>query len=103
MSSSESNALAGPLKRRPSLPVIFATAPSGARVPRRIWMWPESLIGAFQGWITSWPSARPCSPATFSASVRPVTVLQSPCIAPSASSSWITAGMPPTRCRSSIT
>ena len=38
--------LAGPLKARPSLPVIFATAPSGARLPRRIWMWPVSLMGS---------------------------------------------------------
>jgi hypothetical protein len=28
-----------PSKRSPSLPVILATAPSGARLPRRIWMW----------------------------------------------------------------
>lgn len=36
MSSSESYTLAGPSNTRPSLPVIFATQPSGARLPYRI-------------------------------------------------------------------
>ena len=40
MDSSESYTFAGPENRSPSLPVIFATAPSGARLPFRIWMWP---------------------------------------------------------------
>lgn len=36
MSSSESYTLAGPSNTRPSLPVIFATQPSGAKLPYRI-------------------------------------------------------------------
>ncbi len=30
---------------RPSLPVILATLPSGARLPYRIWMWPAVQRG----------------------------------------------------------
>jgi hypothetical protein len=31
----------------------------GARLPRRIWMWPVGLIGRSSGWMTRWPSAGP--------------------------------------------
>ena len=41
--------------------------------------------------------------ARFSASVRPVTVRQSPCSNPASSSARSTAGVPPTRCRSYMT
>ena len=40
MSSSESKQLAGPVNRRPSLPVIFATAPVGQKLPCMMRMWP---------------------------------------------------------------
>ncbi len=43
------------------------------------------------------------SAARFSAIVRPVTVMQSPCSRPASSSSFITTGTPPTRSRSLIT
>ena len=49
MSSSLSKTLAGPVNCRPSLPVILATAPSGARLPRRMRMWPSFLIGLSSG------------------------------------------------------
>ena len=40
-----------PEKYNPSLPVIFATEPSGARSPLKIWMCPVSLIGFDTGLI----------------------------------------------------
>ena len=103
MSSSQSKTFAGPENATPSLPVIFATALPGARLPRSTWMWPLGWIGSSHGFNTCWPSRRPGSDATFSASVRPVTVRQSPCSAPRSSSSFTRAGVPPASCRSSIT
>jgi len=40
-----------PEKYNPSLPVIFATEPSGARLPYNIWIWPVSLMGFDNGRI----------------------------------------------------
>ena len=57
MSSSESNTRAGPEKRRPSLPVILPTAPPGARLPRRIEMWPRDFTAVSMGATMVWPSA----------------------------------------------
>ena len=46
-SSSELKTRAVPLKMLPSFPVILATAPSSAKLPRRIIMCPSFLIGFF--------------------------------------------------------
>lgn len=40
-----------PEKYSPSLPVILATEPSGARLPYNICMWPVSLMGFDKGLI----------------------------------------------------
>mmetsp|Transcript_19711 Transcript_19711/g.53171 ORF Transcript_19711/g.53171 Transcript_19711/m.53171 type:complete len:217 (-) Transcript_19711:778-1428(-) len=103
MSSSQSKHSAVPSKLRPSLPVILATEPSGARLPKRIWRWPLSLMGLESGKITSWPALRSGRAAKLSAIVLPVTVGREPSMRPSAMRYFITAGVPPTWCRSSIT
>ena len=54
---SESNTRAGPVIAGLLSPVIFATQPSGARLPLRIARWPCLYIGFDHGRITSW-SAR---------------------------------------------
>src|SRR3954470_10249756 len=79
-SGSESNTRAGPVMAGFLSPVIFATAPSGARLPRRMARWPCAYIGFDHGRITSW-SARGSSgtPSRVSAMVLPVIVMQSPC------------------------
>ncbi len=85
------------------MPVILATAPSGQRLPRRMRMWPVALIGFSSGWIDLLAlGLRPGRSARFSASVLPVTVRQSPSSKPSSSRYFITAGVPPTSCRSSM-
>ena len=101
MSSSLSKHRAGPLNFSPSLPVILATEPPGAREPFKIRMWPLSLIGFSSGAIIVCPSLSPGKSATFSASVLPVTVMQEPSINPFSSKYFITAGVPPIECRSS--
>jgi hypothetical protein len=78
MSSSESNTRAGPENRRPSLPVILPTAPPGARLPRRIEMWPRDFTAVSTGAMMVWPSVSGAASATFSPRVRPVTVIWSP-------------------------
>mmetsp|Transcript_15904 Transcript_15904/g.41237 ORF Transcript_15904/g.41237 Transcript_15904/m.41237 type:complete len:264 (+) Transcript_15904:302-1093(+) len=103
MSSSLSKQRATPSKTRPSLPVILATEPSGARLPYRIWMWPSGLMGVSSGMITCWPSLRSGQPARFSAIVLPVTVMQEPSMKPFCMRYLSTAGVPPTLCRSSMT
>ena len=65
-------------------------------------MWPVGLIGFDSGWTIGWPGVRPGSVARFSASVLPVTVRQSPSSKPFSSRIFITAGVPPTLCRSSM-
>ena len=52
-SSSESNTRALPSKEVPSLPVIFATAPSFAKLPYRILRWLFDLIGLSNDFIIS--------------------------------------------------
>ena len=59
MSSSQSYTRAGPENVRPSLPVILATAPPGARLPRRMRMWPFGSIGFSIGMNTFCPDFRP--------------------------------------------
>ena len=82
---------------------IEPTAPSGARLPRRIWMWPLCWIGSFQGRITPWPGARSGASRRFSARVLPVTVMQSPCSTPWRNSMRSSAGVPPISNKSCIT
>ncbi len=95
---------AGPLKSSPSLPVILATAPSGARLPRRIRRWPVALIGFSSGWITSCPALRPGSVGEVFGE-RLARHRQAVAVDEALLSSryFITAGVPPTRCRSAIT
>ncbi len=52
-SSSEWNTRAVPLKKVPSLPVILATAPVGARLPYRMRRWLSFLIGLSRAWMMS--------------------------------------------------
>ena len=48
---------AGPaLERRPSLPVILATAPAGARLPYSTTRWLSGLIGSASGRTIAWPA-----------------------------------------------
>jgi hypothetical protein len=50
--------------------------------------------------MTSWSARSGGTSARFSATVLPVMVMQSPCSRPASSSTFITCGMPPARCRS---
>ena len=76
---SSSNTRAGPVITGFFRPVIFATAPSVARLPLRIARWPCAYIGLSIDRITSW-SARgvPGSSVSAWAIVLPVIVMQSP-------------------------
>lgn len=103
MSSSESKQMALPLNAKPSLPVILATDPSGARLPLRMCRCPVSLMGLSSGMMTSWPSLSPGRSARFSAIVLPVTVRHEPSIILLSSKNFMTAGVPPTLWRSSMT
>mmetsp|Transcript_11041 Transcript_11041/g.20034 ORF Transcript_11041/g.20034 Transcript_11041/m.20034 type:complete len:390 (+) Transcript_11041:309-1478(+) len=103
IASSPSNTLAGPVKVVPSLPVILATEPSGHKLPYKILMLPLSWMHLSIGLITSCAlKSRSGIPAKFSATVRPVQVIQSPCNQPSFSKYFITTGVPPIWCTSSI-
>jgi hypothetical protein len=66
-------------------------------------MWPRGRTGRSIGWTISCPAARSGTSARFSASVFPVTVTQSPWRNPRSRRYFITAGVPPTPCRSSCT
>src|SRR5689334_1249612 len=55
---SSSNTRAGPVITGFFRPVIFATQPSGERLPRRIARWPSSYIGSPIGRITPWSARR---------------------------------------------
>mmetsp|Transcript_721 Transcript_721/g.2356 ORF Transcript_721/g.2356 Transcript_721/m.2356 type:complete len:267 (-) Transcript_721:643-1443(-) len=103
IASSPSKQIAVPSNLRPSFPVIFATEPSGARSPYRIWMCPDFLIGSLMGRSTSWPSTSGRHSSRFCARVLPVTVMQSPSMTPSSMRYLSTAGVPPTLCTSSMT
>ena len=66
-------------------------------------MCPRGLMGSASGRMIGCPSARAGQSARFSTTVRPVTVMQSPVMSPSCSRYFMTAGVPPIRCTSSIT
>ena len=67
-------------------------------------MCPRGLMGSARGRTTRLSLGRvPAQSARFSATVRPVTVMQSPVMSPSSSRYFMTAGVPPIRCTSSIT
>src|SRR3982750_2649365 len=51
---SESKTRAGPVMTGFFRPVIFATQPSGARLPRRMARWPSLYIGLDHGRVTCW-------------------------------------------------
>ena len=95
---SESNTRAGPVIETFFSPVIFATQPSGARLPFRIARWPCLYIGFDQGRITSW-SLRGSDGMSLSMSaiVLPWMVMHSPCSTPFASRIFSTCGTPPAR------
>ena len=100
--SSPSNTRARPSNWRWSMPATFTTAPFGASEPLSTAMPPTAWSGSASGWITSPSGAGGSSSARFSATVRPVTVRQSPCSSP-ASRRWrITTGTPPTRSTSTM-
>ena len=103
-SGSESKTRARPVMVGFFSPVIFATQPSGARLPLRIARCPWAYIGLPNGRMTSW-SARGESGTSFSSSamVRPVMVLQLPCSRPFTSSTFSTCGTPPARWKSVAT
>mmetsp|Transcript_120670 Transcript_120670/g.341211 ORF Transcript_120670/g.341211 Transcript_120670/m.341211 type:complete len:360 (-) Transcript_120670:340-1419(-) len=103
MASSLSKTFARPVNEVPSLPVIFATAPSGLRFPWRILMFPVAWMLFSTGRITSCAAkSRSGTVAKFSASVWPVHVRHSPCSQPTLSKYFITTGVPPILCTSSI-
>mmetsp|Transcript_8730 Transcript_8730/g.20602 ORF Transcript_8730/g.20602 Transcript_8730/m.20602 type:complete len:274 (-) Transcript_8730:948-1769(-) len=103
MSSSESNTAAVPLNVSPSLPVILATEPSGAMLPYKTCKCPVFLIGASTGRMIFWPSVRPGSASRFSLMVLPVTVIWESSIMFFSTRYFISAGVPPMFCTSSIT
>ena len=100
--SSPWNTRAVPVKRSPSWPVIFATAPSGARSPRRITKWPSGLMGLSNGRMMRCPAGYGCTSAKSSRSVLPVTVRQFPCNKPASNSVFINGRMPPMAMSSDI-
>ena len=61
------------------------------------------LIGSLKDLTIVWPGLSPGKSLRFSASVLPVTVMQSPLSKPSASKYFITPGVPPIEWRSSCT
>ena len=78
------------------------TMPSGARLPKQICMSANALNGASGGAISCWPGGGAGTSARFSASVRPLTVRQSPSSSPACSRCFSSTGVPPMRCRSTI-
>mmetsp|Transcript_84803 Transcript_84803/g.134272 ORF Transcript_84803/g.134272 Transcript_84803/m.134272 type:complete len:202 (+) Transcript_84803:542-1147(+) len=103
MASSPSKTLAVPVKDVPSLPVILPTAPSWHKLPRKIFRLPVFWMHLSKGRITLCaPKSRSGTLIRFCAMVWPVTVIQSPWSQLSFSRYFITAGMPPIRCTSSI-
>ena len=94
-SSSREKHLAVPLKLKPSLPVIFATAPSVARLPRKILRCESFFIGLSNVLMIAWELVYGLTFSKFSAKVLPVTVRQSPCNSPASSSIFISGNVPP--------
>src|SRR6266542_2360191 len=100
---SSSNTRAGPVMASFLSPVIFATAPSGERFPFRMARCPCAYIGLAIGRMTSWSGRGSVgTPASVCATVFPVIVTESPCSRPAPSRIFITCGMPPARCRSTV-
>ena len=93
--SSRSKTMARPVKASPSLPVIFATAPPGARLPWRIRSGPLGRIGLLRGLMRSWVSSSTGAELTFCSRVRPVTVGRFPFNSPLAMRNLTTDGTPP--------
>ena len=87
--SSESHGLAVPVKLIPSLPVILATPPSGARLPYITTKWLSVLIGLDSGCTIFCPFRYGYTLARFCAIVLPVTLMQSPCSNPARSNVFI--------------
>mmetsp|Transcript_50290 Transcript_50290/g.106880 ORF Transcript_50290/g.106880 Transcript_50290/m.106880 type:complete len:202 (+) Transcript_50290:215-820(+) len=103
ISSSLSKTFALPVNLVPSLPVIFATAPSGHKLPRRILMLPVDCTHLSTVRTTlCFSKSRSGTLARFSAKVCPVTVMQSPWSHPSFKRYFMTAGVPPISWTSSI-
>ena len=104
MSSSESNTFAGPAKRSPFLAGDLRHGAVGREVAAQdpdVAARQDRLLDRLNDLL---PGLRaPARPARFSASVLPVTVMQSPCRNPRSSRYFISAGVPPTSCRSSCT
>ena len=100
---SRSKTRAVPSNTSRSKPAVFTTAPSGARVPRRMAIPPLWCSGLSSVRITSPSTGMMFMSARFSASVLPVTVRASPCSRPASSRAFITTGTPPTRSTSFIT
>ena len=92
---SRSKTRAVPSKTSESKPADLTTAPSGASDPRRIVMPPVGWIGSDIARSTLPSGSGGAMPARFSATVRPVTVRQSPWSNPASSSARITTGTPP--------
>ena len=101
-SSSELKTFAFPVNRVPSLPVIFATAPSGAKFPYSTLKWLEFFTGLDNGRIIFWPLGYEETSSRFSSKVFPVTVRQSPCSKPCSSINFIIGAIPPIALSSDI-
>src|SRR5216683_1282383 len=101
-SSSRSKTRAGPAWRGRSCPAAFTTAPSGARLPVRMYRPPLGLSGAESGLTTCWPGA---SEACSACSVQglPSTTFASPCKRPPSRSLRHNSGVPPARWKSVAT
>ena len=91
-------------KYSPSFPVNFATAVPGHKLPLKIVICPVFLIGFSSGLTTSWLSnCNSGTSARFSAIVLPVTVIWLPSSrSVCARRYFITAGIPPALCKSSM-
>ena len=100
--SSPSNTRAVPSKVSWSMPATLTTAPLGASEPVSTAIPPWAWMGSSIRWTTSPSGAGGSRAARFSATVRPVTVRQSPCSSPASSSSRITTGTPPMRSMSAM-
>ena len=100
--SSLSNTRAGPRCSRRLAPEIFITAPSGARLPRRITSPPELFSARSTGRTTSCPGVSTASIAS-TPMVRPLTVAAARWSRPASSSRRATRRLPPAACRSVAT
>ena len=93
---------ARPRKLASSMLETLKTIPSGARLPKQIWMSAKALKGASAGAISSWSAGGLGASARFSARVKPVTVSPSPSRTPASSRCFRRTEAPPIRCRSTM-